>query len=51
MKIKKFKLNKTKAGDLCKHNGQLCKFLGYEYGTYPILEVVETGEHIQLKHY
>lgn len=51
IKVKKFNLNKLKVGDFFEYNEIVYKFLGYEYGTYPIGENVETGETVTLPHY
>jgi hypothetical protein len=51
IKVKKFNLNKLKVGDFFEYNEVIYKFLGYEYGTYPIGENVETGETVTLPHY
>lgn len=51
IKVKKFNLNKLKVGDFFEHNEVVYKFLGYEYGTYPIGENVKTGETLTLPHY
>lgn len=51
IKVKKFNLNKLKVGDFFEYNEIIYKFLGYEYGTYPIGENVETGETVTLPHY
>jgi hypothetical protein len=51
IKVKKFNLNKLKVGDFFEYNEVIYKFLGYEYGTYPIGENVETGKTVTLPHY
>jgi hypothetical protein len=51
IKVKKFNLNKLKVGDFFEYNEVIYKFLGYEYGTYPIGENVETRETVTLPHY
>ena len=51
IKVKKFNLNKLKVGDFFEYNEVIYKFLGYEYGTYPIGENLETGETVTLPHY
>ena len=48
IKVKQFDLNKLKTGDFFEYEEVVYKFLGYEYGTYPIGENVETGETINL---
>ena len=51
IKVKKFNLNKLKVGDFFEYKDVVYKFLGYEYGTYPIGENVETGETVTFPHY
>lgn len=49
MKIKKYKPEKTYyKGDLIKYKGKTVKFVGYDFGTYPIAEDLETQEQIKL---
>jgi|TARA_B110000971_G_scaffold158640_1_gene162034 hypothetical protein len=40
-----------KVGDFLEYKGVVYKFLGYEYGTYPIGENMETGETVTFPHY
>lgn len=40
-----------KEGDFIEYNDVIYKFLGYEYGTYPVVKNLETGETITLPHY
>ena len=42
---------KLSKGDYLEYKGQLYKFDGYDYGTYPMATNVKTGEQIQLPHY
>jgi hypothetical protein len=51
IKVKNFNINKLKVGDFFEYNEVIYKFLGYEYGTYPIGENIETGETVTLPHY
>ena len=51
IKVKNLWDNDLKVGDFIEYNEVIYKFLGYEYGTYPIGENVETGETVTLPHY
>lgn len=51
IKVKNLSDNDLKVGDFIEYNEVVYKFLGYEYGTYPIGENVETGETVTLPHY
>jgi hypothetical protein len=51
IKVKNLSDNDLKVGDYFEYNDIIYKFLGYEYGTYPVGENVKTGETITLPHY
>lgn len=51
IKVKDFNLSKLKVGDYFEYNNVIYKFLGYEYGTYPIGEDIETNKTVTLPHY
>ncbi len=51
IKVKNLSDDDLKVGDFVEYNEVVYKFLGYEYGTYPIGENVETGETVTLPHY
>jgi hypothetical protein len=51
IKVKNLSDNDLKVGDYFEYNDVIYKFLGYEYGTYPVGENVETGETVTLPHY
>lgn len=51
IKVKNLSDNDLKVGDFIEYNEVIYKFLGYEYGTYPIGENLETGETVTLPHY
>lgn len=51
IEVKKFGVDDIKVNDYMEYKGIIYKFLGYEYGTYPIGENVETGETVTLPHY
>lgn len=40
-----------KKGDYIKFEGEIYRFDGYEWGTYPIATNVKTGEQRELPHY
>jgi len=44
-------INDAKTGEYVEYNDKVYKFLGWEYGTYPILEDVETGDETQIYPY
>ena len=52
VKVKQFNLSDNfKKGDFVSWEGTVYKFLGWDYGTYPIVEDLETGETKNLPHY
>lgn len=51
IKVKNLSDEDLKVGDFIEYNEIIYKFLGYEYGTYPIGENIETGETVTLPHY
>ncbi len=51
IKVKNLSDDDLKVGDFVEYNEVVYKFLGYEYGTYPIGENLETGETVTLPHY
>ena len=51
IKVRKFNLSeKFSIGEYVEWNNIVYKFLGYEYGTYPVVEDIETGETKTLPH-
>lgn len=40
----------VKVGELFLHNGEVYKFDGYDWGTYPMATNIDTEEQIQLSH-
>lgn len=51
VKVKQFGFEEIEVGDYVEYNNKVYKFIGYEWGTYPIGEDVETGETVTLPHY
>lgn len=52
IKVKEFgKDSNIKVGDYIEWEDIVYKFLGYEWGTYPLAENIETGEQVTLPHY
>lgn len=51
IRVKKFGSEEIQVGDYVEWEDVVYKFLGYEYGTYPIAENIETGETVTLPHY
>ena len=51
VKVKDLNDSDLSKGDYIEWNGEVFKFLGWEYGTYPIAENLETGETITLPHF
>lgn len=51
IEVKDFINDTFNVGDYVQYKGVVYKFLGYEYGTYPIGENIETGETVTLPHY
>ena len=49
--VKELHDSDLRTGDYINWKGETYKFLGWEYGTYPIAEDLETGETITLPHY
>lgn len=50
-KVKSFGFEEIEVGDFIEYNHTIYKFIGYEYGTYPIALNIETGETVTLPHY
>lgn len=48
IKVKKWGVDDVKVGDYVEYKSQVVKFLGYDYGTYPFGEDVESKEIIEL---
>lgn len=51
IRVKKFGSEEIQVGDYVEWKDVVYKLLGYEYGTYPIAENIETGETVTLPHY
>lgn len=52
VKVRKFNISeKFSIGEYVEWDGEVYKFLGYEYGTYPVVEDLETGKTKTLPHY
>lgn len=51
VEVKEFGCDELSEGDYVEYNDVIYKFLGYEYGTYPIAENIETGETVTLPYY
>jgi len=52
VKVRQFNLSDDfKVGDLVSWEGIAYKFKGWDYGTYPVVEDLETGETKNLPHY
>ena len=51
VKVKQFGFEEIEIGDYVEYNNKVYKFIGYEWGTYPIAEDIETGETVTLPHY
>lgn len=52
IKVKQFGIDSgIKEGDYIEYDDIVYKFLGYEWGTYPLAENIETGEQVTLPHY
>ena len=51
LEVKNLYDNDLKVGDFIEYKEIIYKFLGYEYGTYPMGENVETGETVTFPHY
>jgi|TARA_B110000483_G_C17747792_1_gene371107 hypothetical protein len=43
--------DELKVGEYFVYKGEVYKFDGYEYGTYPIATNLETGKQIEPSHY
>lgn len=50
VKIKNLNDSDLRSGDYIEWKDEVYKFLGWEYGTYPVAENLETGETITLPH-
>lgn len=50
-KVKQFGVDNVETGEYMEYKDVIYKFLGYEYGTYPIGENIETGKTVTLPHY
>ena len=44
-------IDQIEIGDYIEYKDVIYKFLGYEYGTYPVGENIKTGETVTLPHY
>jgi len=52
IKVKQFGIDSDiKEGDYIEYDDIVYKFLGYEWGTYPLAENIETGEQVNLPYY
>lgn len=51
VKVKRFGFEDFEINDYIEYDNTIYKFIGYEYGTYPIAENIETGEIVTLPHY
>lgn len=52
VKVRNFNLSDSfKEGEYVRWKDKVYKFRGWEYGTYPVVEDLETGETITLPHY
>lgn len=49
--VKKFGEDDISVNDYIEYKDEIYKFLGYEYGTYPVAENIKTKETITLPHY
>lgn len=49
--VKKWDDSDLEVGDYIEYKGEVYKFDGYEFGTYPIATDIETGKQIELPSY
>lgn len=51
VKVRKFNMSESfQNGEYVEFDGVVYKFLGYEWGTYPVVEDLETGKTKTLPH-
>jgi hypothetical protein len=51
LEVKEGFSDELKVGEYFVYKGEVYKFDGYDYGTYPMATNLETDEQIQLPHY
>lgn len=51
VEVKNWREDDFVKGEFIEYNDEIYTFLGYDYGTYPIIKHIETEETIELPYY